>query len=167
MSRRIYFLAPNPASVHAITDELQTMDIPERHIHVIGSYRYALDDLPQATLLQKSDLAHGVEWGVGVGGTAGLLGGLLAVTFPPAGLVLGGGAILMGTLVGAGFGALVSGMVAADQPNHDLESFEEDIMNGEILVLVDVPFRRLDEIKDVIIKHHPEAHIGVAHPPSS
>lgn len=167
MSRRVYFLSPSPESVHAITDELRSLDIPQEHIHVIGSYRYELDDLPQATLLEKTDLVRGLEWGVGVGGSAGLLGGVLAVTFPPAGLVLGGGAILMGALVGAGFGALVSGLVASDQPNHDLEAFENSIANGEILVLVDVPFKRVDEIKNVIIKHHPEAHIGVAHPPSS
>ncbi len=165
MSRRIYFLVPDLNSCHSICDELEEIKITKRHLHVIASSRYSLDDLPEANSFQTSDLAHGLEWGVGIGGTAGLLSGLLAVTFPPAGLILGGQAILAGVLAGASFGGIVSGLVAADQPNHNLEAFEENIARGELLVLVDVPKIRVDDIKNIILKHHPEAHIGVTTKP--
>lgn len=165
MTRRVYFLAPDLDSVHAIVDELKAMDVPEGHIHVIGSLCYDLDDLPRATELERTELKRGLELGIGLGGSAGLLGGLLAVTFPPAGLVLGGGAVLLTTVTGAGFGGLVAGLIGRDRPNHDLAAFEQNIANGELLVLVDAPLLRVDAIKETVLKHHPEAHIGVAHPP--
>ena len=165
MTRRIYFLSPDVDSVRAIVDELRELGIPQRHIYVIGSVRYAPEELPERADPPFTDMVRGVEVGMGVGGTAGLLGGLLAVTFPPAGLVLGGGALLLATLTGAGFGGLVSGLIARDQPNHDLEAFEENIARGELLVLVDAPLRRVEEVKAAILRHHPEAEVGVAHPP--
>ncbi len=93
---------------------------------------------------------------------AGLLGGLLAVTFPPAGILLAGEAILLGTtLAGAGFGAVVSALVAGDIPNHELEHFQDRIALGEILLLLDIPTPHVEMMMRLIKSHHPEAEIGV------
>ena len=48
-------------------------------LHVIASIAQPLQDLPEAGVWQKSEMVHGLEWGTGLGGVAGLLGGLLAV----------------------------------------------------------------------------------------
>ena len=111
MRRRMYFLLPDVPTARQVVDELLLARIDDRHMHVLAKEGTTMEDLPQATLLQKSDFVHGVEQGLAVGGVTGVLAGLVAVTFPPAGLVLGGGAVLATALAGAGMGAWVSSMI--------------------------------------------------------
>ena len=159
--KHLYFLLPDLASTRALVDELTATGIAREQLHVIANHFTELDGLPEADARQKSEFTHGIEMGLGAGGAAGLLGGLLAVTFPPAGLVLGGGAILAATLVGAGVGAVVYGLVAQDIPNHEVEAFEEAIIEGKLLMIVDIPKTREDELVALINDHHPEVEIGV------
>jgi hypothetical protein len=165
--RRLYFLSPDVDSTRALCRDLEGAGVPHHHIHVVADESIPLGDLPRASAFDKTELGHGLEWGLGLGGTAGMLGGLLAVTFPPAGLVLGGGALLASTAAGAGFGALVSSLVAKDVTNHELEAFEAAVDQGELLVLVDVPKAQVDAMQELIRNTHPEAEIGISSPPSS
>lgn len=160
--RRLFFLTPDVASCHSIVQELKEAGVPQRHLHVIASIEQPLDDLPEAGILQKTELLHGIEIGAGLGGTAGILGGLLAMTFPPAGLVLGGGALVVGATAGAGFGAVVSALMSSHEHNHNLDAFQRAIEAGEVLLMVDVPKHDVDKTKALILGHHPEAKIGVA-----
>lgn len=165
--RRLYFLLPETKIARRVTEELQEAGIVRHHIHAIAGISQDIEDLPDANIWQKSELAHGIEHGIGLGGAAGLLGGLLAVTFPPAGLVLGGGAVVASALVGAGFGGVVSGLMKTHEHNHDLDRFQRAIERGEILLLVDIPKRREEEIKELIRGHHPAVQIGSAKPKRS
>ncbi|MGD8589198.1 MAG: DUF1269 domain-containing protein [Chromatiales bacterium] len=160
--RRLFFLTPDVASCRKIVAELKAAGVPQRHLHVIGSIEQPLDDLPEAGVLQKTELLHGIEIGAGLGGTAGILGGLLAMTFPPAGIVLGGGALLAGAAAGAGFGAVVSALMSSHEHSHDLNAFQKAIERGEVLLMVDIPRSDVDKTKELILTHHPEAKIGVA-----
>jgi hypothetical protein len=160
--RRLFFLTPDVASCRKIVTELKDKGVPQRHLHVIGSIEQPLEDLPEAGVLQKTELLHGIEIGFGLGGTAGILGGLLAMTFPPAGVVLGGGALLAGAAAGAGFGAVVSALMSSHEHNHDLTAFQAAIERGEILLMVDVARSEVNQTKELILTHHPEAKIGVA-----
>ena len=74
------------------------------------------------------------------------------MTFPPAGLVIGGGALFAIGAAGAGV------------PSTRLKKFEEAIKVGEFLVLVDVKRDRVDEIEELVKKHHPEADIEGTEP---
>jgi ribose/xylose/arabinose/galactoside ABC-type transport system permease subunit len=85
---------------------------------------------------------------------------LLVVAFPPAGVVLGGGALLAGTAAGAAFGALVTALLGSQEHSHKLDAFQRALASGQILLLADVPRRREAEVKSTILKHHPEAEIG-------
>jgi hypothetical protein len=158
--RRVYVLMPTEDSCRLLVEELEAADIPPGHLHAIASLTHDLKDLPAASVWQRTEVAHGIEWGIGLGGVAGLLGGLLAVTFPPTGIVLGGGALLAGTAAGAGFGALVTALLGSQEHNHNLDSFQRALAAGQILLMVDVPRRREAEVKAAILKHHPEAQIG-------
>jgi hypothetical protein len=160
--RRLYFLTPDVNSCHAIVEELKASGVPQRHLHVIASLAQSLADLPEAGILQKTELLHGIEKGAGLGGTAGMLGGLLAMAFPPAGIVLGGGALLVGAAAGAGFGAVVTALMSSHEHNHELEAFQSAIEAGEVLLMVDVHRGEVDKTKQLILSHHPEAKIGVA-----
>jgi len=157
--RRIYFLAPSVASTRAIVNDLLLARIEERHIHVLAKEGTPLEDLPEAKLAQASDLIPSLERGAAAGGLTGLLAGLVAVTFPPAGLALGGGALLGIALLGTGFGAWMSAMVGGGIPSSRLTQFEGAIARGELLMMIDVPRERVEEIEAVITRHHPEAEL--------
>jgi hypothetical protein len=162
--RRIYFLLPNIERARQVVDELLLARIEEHHIHVLAKEGTALENLPEASFLQKSDFVPALERGLAVGGGAGLLAGLVAVTFPPAGMVLGGGALLGIALAGAGMGAWISSMIGMDVPNRQLKAFTDAVERGEILLLVDVPKARLVEIEKLVKSHHPEVDIGGTEP---
>jgi len=114
--------------------------------------------------LQKTDLVHGVESGIVVGGGIGVILGILLVQFPPDGLQLSTMVVLATGLTGALFGAWVSGMVAAAIPNSRLKSFLGGIEKGQVLLMVDVPFKRIAEIEALIAKRHPEIRYGGMEP---
>ena len=166
--KRLYFMLPDTESCKKVVAELKSAGIPERHLHVVASLAVPLDNLPEASALQKTELTHGIEKGIALGGAAGLLGGMLVVAFPPAGLVVGGAALLAAvTAGGAGFGALAMGLISMDIHNKKLEAFERDIAAGHILLIVDVPKKDVEQWKQLIIEHHPEAEIGVTAAPAS
>ncbi|MGB5306839.1 MAG: DUF1269 domain-containing protein, partial [Gammaproteobacteria bacterium] len=80
------------------------------------------------------------------------------------GLALGGGAILGIGLAGAGLGAWASGMIGISAPSSRLKEFESAIEKGGLLMMVDVPKKRVDEITDLVKKHHPEADVQGTEP---
>lgn len=162
--RRIYFLIPDLETANKVSDELLLARIDERHIHVIAREGAELGDLPKASLLQTSDVIPAVERGLAVGGVTGILAGVAAVTFPPAGLVLGGGAILATAIAGSGIGAWLSSMIGVDVVNSQIKQFEGAIEKGEVLFLVDVPKERVDEIETMVKVHHPDADVEGTEP---
>jgi len=153
--RRLYFLLPDLDLTHTVVDELLLARIEERHIHVIAKEGTPLKDLPEASLIQKSDFVPAVERGVAMGGATGVAAGLVAVALP--GVVIAGGALLAMGLAGAGMGAWLGGMIGMDVGNSHIKQFESAIQDGQILVLVDVPKDRVDEIQNSVKKHHSEA----------
>ena len=162
--RRIYFLIPSRQLTETIIEELEQQGVPHTHLHVIASLDQPLDGLPEANIWQRTELAHGLEWGTGIGGTAGLLGGLLTVAFPPGGIILGGGALLIGAAAGAGVGAAMLGLMKGHEHNHQLDDFKYEIEHGEILLMVDLAKSDVERISESILQHHPEAHIKVSEP---
>ena len=167
MRRRLYFMLPDVEHCRQLVNELKNVGLPEHDIHVIAREDVPLEGLHKASVLQKTELTHGLEMGVGLGGIAGMLGGLLAVTFPPAGLVIGGGALVLATTVaGAGFGTIVSALVTKDIPNHELDAFQAGINLGQVLLILDVLTTEMDAIVTLIKTTHPEANIGVVKAPN-
>jgi hypothetical protein len=164
--RRLYFLVPDITSATAIVDELLLARIEERRIHIMARDHHSLKqaNLPETNLLQESDFIPAVEKGLAVGGGTGIVAGLAAMSFPPAGLIVGGGAILGLGLLGAGFGAWVSGMIGINVHNSQLSEFESAIEQGQLLLMIDVPVARIDEITELVKKHHPEAEVSGTEP---
>ncbi|MCG6900133.1 MAG: DUF1269 domain-containing protein [Gammaproteobacteria bacterium] len=164
--RRLYFLLPTVDSAKTIVDELLLARVEQRHMHIAAADHHALVEahLPEAGLLQESDFVPAVERGLAIGGATGILAGIAAVAIPGVGLALGGGAILGIGLAGAGVGAWLSSMIGISAPSSRLTEFEEAIKQGSLLMMVDVPKSRVDEITDLIKTHHPEAHVEGTEP---
>lgn len=157
MRQRIYFLLPDGGSARKTMDELLLARIEERHIHFVAEDAARLANVHEANLLQTSDLVHGSEAGLVYGGVAGVA---LAVV---AGWYLRDSvhqwqAVAALPLLGAAFGAWVSGMIGASIPNTRLRPFQRAIAAGQILLMVDVPRGRVDEIEALLARSHPEAH---------
>jgi hypothetical protein len=157
MRRRLYYVMPDHASARRMMDDLLLARIEERHIHCLARSGTPMEGLHEANVLQKSDLVHGAQLGLLLGALLGcVVGGAVVWYFPVAGIwqtvtVLGG------AIVGALFGVWVSSMVGSAIPNSRLQQFEPVIEEGRILVMVDVPEHRVEEIKTALGERHPEA----------
>src|SRR4029453_9675216 len=106
-------------------------------IHVLGRRDMDLGDLPQATVLQKTDVIHGAQTGVILGAALGALGGALFMIAPLADYSLPLVIILVGSLLGALFGFWASSLVGAAVPNSRLKPFQVWIERGMLLLMVD------------------------------
>jgi hypothetical protein len=145
-------------------DDLLLARIEARRIHVLGRRDLELGDLPEAGVLQKTDLIHGAQTGVILGGALGVLGGALFMIFPPSDFSLPLATILIGSLLGALFGFWAASMVGAAVPNSRLKPFEVWIERGMLLLMVDAPFREAPRLMDLVTRQHPEAIAGGTEP---
>lgn len=157
--RRLYFLLPDVATARKVVDELLLAHVEWKHIHLLARDGVPLEDLPEAALAQRSDLIPALQRGMGAGAATGLLAGLIAMAFPPAGLTIAGGLLVATTVSGAGFGAFMSTMVGVGIPNSRLDRFREAIDGGQLLMMIDLPLARVEEIEALVKGHHPEADI--------
>jgi hypothetical protein len=162
--KRLYFLVPDVGSAKTIVDQLLLARIEERHMHVLAKRGTPLETLPEASLLQKTDFIPATQRGLAMGGAVGTLAGLVAIALPPAGTVVAGGIILASALAGAGVGAWLSGMVGMNVGNTRLKRFEGAIEDGHLLMMIDVPRERVEEITRIVKQQHPEADIEGVEP---
>jgi hypothetical protein len=152
--RRIYFLVPDLATTHKVVDELRSNGIEENDIHVLAKRDTPLEDLPEAGISIKTDFLPAVERGIALGGTTGLLAGLIGLRL--AGFAIAGGPLLGIIMAGATIGSMMNGLMGMNSGNTRLKKFEEAIEQGELLILVDVPKERIEEVKQMVKKHHPD-----------
>jgi hypothetical protein len=160
MRRRLYFVLPDIECARTMLNELLLARIECRHIHFLSRRDSLPDDLPQASVLQKTDIVHGAQTGIAIGGIVGAAAGGLLVLFPPEGATLALMTVLLIAIGGALFGAWASSMVASSVPNSRLKSFEHDMEDGKVLMMIDVPMRQVHEIRETICRRHPEAACG-------
>jgi len=157
MRRRLYFLLPDVDSARRTADDLLLARVDDRRMRFLARRGTALDPLREAGYLDKTDMVHGAAVGGALGGIIGTLVGALVVAYPPEGTSPNFVALLIGMLLGAPLGAWIASMVAAAVPNSRLRQFHADIEAGRVLMMVDVPYRRVAEITELVLARHPEA----------
>jgi hypothetical protein len=157
-------MLPDLASARGMRDELLLARIEISHMRFMA--REPLPpDMPDCSFLQRTDLVHGAQLGVVIGAIVGLGAGIFLTMFPVEGMTLRTAAILLVALGGALFGGWASGMNAAAVPNTRLRQFAQPIEQGRVLLIVDVPAARVEEIEAMIAKRHPEISFGGIEPP--
>ncbi|CAK0739545.1 hypothetical protein CCP3SC1_1170001 [Gammaproteobacteria bacterium] len=157
LMKRLYFLLPNPGTACQIVTELTNAGVRIDHMHAVATYGSELPCVDQATLLQTSQFGRGTKLGVLVGGLAGLLGGWLAMLYPPPSLEVGRSLIMLSGVLGAVGGAILGGMVARDRLNPEILPYEGAILRGTVLLMVDIPRHEIEFITNLVQLHHPEA----------
>lgn len=160
MRRRLYFMVPDVISARGLLDEMLLARIEIRHMHFLARRGTLPADLPEASVLQKTDFVHGAQLGALIGAAAGVFGGFLVILFPPDGVSVQLVAVLIGGLAGALLGMWISSMAASAIPNSKLKAFHSDIDRGWVLLMADVPMRRVSEISQLVARRHPEAVSG-------
>jgi len=163
MSLRLYFLLPDVSTAEQVEKELLLARIESRRMHFMAKKGVSLNDLPAANLAQTSDVVHGVETGIVTGGIAGIVVGFAGMAF--LGLTAANSAMIaVIAVLGAGFGAWVSGLIAVSVPNSRLEKFTEQMDHGDVLLMLDISRERKNEVTEMVKKYHPDSDFGGVEP---
>ena len=156
MKRRLYFLLPDVASATRTADDLLLARVEDRHMHCLARRGTDLGELHEASYLLKTDLMRGASIGLVLGALAGVILGYLIVNHPPEGTHPGLLAAVLATLFGCVLGIWMGSMAATAAPNSRLRRFDDEITRGKVLMMVDVPYEKVDSIRDIVAARHPE-----------
>lgn len=185
MHRRIYWLLPDLPSARRTMDDLLLARVGDAHIHFVARDGTDLSGLHAANLLQSSDLLRSAQAGLVIGAASGAAAGALAALFFPIveGVPSGWAALqalfaapqwdaagliaaldspqwaMMAVLavLGGVLGAWSSSMIGIAVPSRRLRRFEGALAQGQLLLMVDVPRSRVQEIEALLERTHPEA----------
>ena len=157
MRRRLYFVLPDVDSARRTADDLLLARVEDRHMHFLARRGTDLGELHQAGYLMKSDALHGAGVGLGLGVLCGLALGVMILFSPIEGTQPHPIMLFIAVVLGGALGAWVSSMVGASVPNSRLKQFQADIAAGKVLLMVDVPLRRLERVREIVLARHPEA----------
>jgi hypothetical protein len=157
MRRRLYFLLPDVESARRTADDLLLARIEDRHMRFLARRGTDLGELHEASYLEKTDLVHGAGIGLMLGGVGGLILGAMIVIYPFEGTNPQLFAVLIPAIVGGLLGAWMASMAAAAVPNSRLKQFQDDLERGSVLLMVDVPYGRVEQIRELVLERHPEA----------
>lgn len=160
LSRRIYWLLPNLDSARKTMDDLLLAEVSVGHIHFHAREDIDLSKLHAANILQTSDVLRAAQAGLAIGiGTGAVAGMLVAYFLPIVGDSPQWGIAGLLAIIGGGFGAWSSSMIGISTPSVRLKRFEGAIEQGQILLMVDVPRGRVEEIEQRLKESHPEARL--------
>ncbi|MCW9014751.1 MAG: hypothetical protein OQL06_13300 [Gammaproteobacteria bacterium] len=159
MFHRLYFLLPNEALTQNIVTECYQSGVSRRHIHVHGRNGIQLKSLPKATMRQRLDVSRIIEkiaWNTDlVIFFAALIGAVITAMF--------GAFQWSALLVGIMLVAFILGyLFAGHVPRVHLDEFNDALHHGEILLMIDVPAKKVAEIERLVERHHPAAIPGGA-----
>jgi hypothetical protein len=156
-SRRLYFVIPDETQATQIVNDLETVGVGVQHMHAIAGRGTTLARLPPATERQRQDAGSRLErlaWDGNLAlfflGAVGLLAALAWSSLVGVALSV---ILMLLTLAG---GALFALRV----PDTHLDEFRGVLSHGEVLLMVDVPKRRVAEIEELLYRRHPEATPG-------
>ncbi len=154
MKERYFFFAREFESAKKIIANLKQFGVTEEDLHVIANDEVVLEPLPEPDITHRSDVLEAAKRGAATGGAMGLIGSMVAVTVPPVGLTLGGGAILAGTALGTALGTWFSTLVGVSVPNQDVEDYRHRIERGELMIIVDCEPEQYPQVEGMLEAQH-------------
>ncbi|WP_321931729.1 DUF1269 domain-containing protein [Paraburkholderia guartelaensis] len=153
---RVYFLLPNADVARSAVDAIVQNGIERRHSHIVANQHIELDTLPDASLVEGSELKEIIARGIAAGVIVGTIAGLAAILLMPAGVTVASGAVLASTLADVGFGEWLSTTLGLDQTCERYRQFVEAIRRGDVLLIVETHSpEHVELIKRVLGDKHP------------
>ncbi len=157
MLRRLYFVVPDESHAMQIMTDLEAIGVGRGQVHAIPGKGVHLTQLPPATERQQHDAVWHLQrvlWNVNLGVFWAALAVLLtSIWFDSLAGALAAAAVMVATFFGGAWFAI-------RVPDVHLDEFRSTLAHGEILLMVDVPRRRVFEVEEVVERHHPEAVAG-------
>jgi hypothetical protein len=147
---RIYNELPD---AYLVVQELIDSGVAPEEINLIagdqeGQYGDNLEQLDMQSPKMGEEV-EGAVTGSALGGIAGLLVGLSALTIPGIGPIIAAGPLISG-LMGAIVGGLTGAIVSWGIPEKEAQFYSERIERGGALVIVRVPEDKSDEVAAII-----------------
>lgn len=157
MYRRLYLSFPTRSQALRAVADLQGAGIPTGHMHAVAKEGTDLAGLPRATDGQRHDRVWRLErlfWYGNLGIFALAVVGLAAalVAGSPAGMVASLLVMLATFVAGERF--------AVKLPHAHLADLRIPLEHGEVVLLVDIPFRQVRQVEHLIAERHPEIGVG-------
>lgn len=109
-----------------------------------------LDSIPNERQEADSDFVPAALRGVGYGGVAGLLAGLVAIVVTPIGLTLAGAGAF--AVAGALMGGWASALMGSSLPDPVRQKFDDEIQAGNILILIDATKEALANAESSMVR---------------
>ena len=157
MRHRLYYVVPDIAAARSAMDELLLARIEARHIRFMTSGPALPPELPEASLLQRTDIVRGAEMGMAAGAALGLLAGIgLLYYFDLDRAGVKAAVVVVASLLGMLFGAWASSMQGASLPNSRLSGFAPELEGGSFLLMADVPAGQVERVEATMTERHPE-----------
>jgi uncharacterized membrane protein len=159
-------------TIAGLFDNYQDAEHAVNRLEKAGIAREHIGVLARDAVLNERVLGHeeesaakgagiGAVGGTAVGGLAGLLSGLSAITIPGLGPVLTAGAVITAlgsTAAGAGIGAATGGIIGAltgaGIPEEDAHVYAESVRQGGILLTVKVNDDMATPVRDIMDQSH-------------
>lgn len=154
MQRRLYFLFPDAEHTLRVVNELRSAGFTR--LHTLAQHGIPLGRLPHATRAQEADTLHRLGqrlWNINLRLFFALLAGLLVSLWAGQALL----ALLCAALMATSF---LAGLWATHLPDASLQEFQNALVHGEILLMVDVATRHVTEVEERVYRLHPEAVVG-------
>jgi len=157
MLRRLFFVVPDPGMAVELVSEIEHMGVQRDHIHALARDGMDMSALPKATAAQRRDVVWKIEWNLWKLNLAvfgfSMLGFILALSSVSAAWTAFTLAVMVLTFT-------LGAMFVFYIPDTHLNEFTAALAHGEIVLMVDVPKRRVSDIETWVDRHHPEAVCG-------
>lgn len=157
MLRRLYYLLADEAGSPALVADLKASGIEPERLHAVTGGGHRLQQLPAATARQRADSVWRIQGWLWKGNLA-----LFAAAALGLGLALYAGLALSALVaVAVMLAALAAGtMFVMRMPETHLGEFSTAINHGDVVLMVDVPKARTNEIAQLLRRRHPAAEAG-------
>lgn len=136
MVRLVYSL-DSPQTARLAVERLRGAGVADSCIALAARHDIELERLPDKLADETTDINDGFKRGVALGGSTGLVAGLIAASIPSFGVTLAGAALV--GLVGAVLGGWSSALVGTTVPSELRREFEAEIERGRVMLGIRVP----------------------------
>jgi hypothetical protein len=157
MLRRLFFMVPGEQDAINLATESEAAGVEHRRIHSLARSVNGLGSLLPATPRQRNDAIRHIEQTCWIALLAVFAVALVALAWTwSVGLALDAGVAAAVMVL-----SVTAGIVSVWRlPNVHLDEFRGALAHGEIVVMLDVPARRVAEIERLVERRHPAAVAG-------